>query len=143
MAENQDLIDYFKSLPQGERQGPASEATLAKLLEVTAKGLKIDLKKGDMGNLMKGLGKRAEAEEDATDVIQDFTYEMRKGKRGLYTLGVGFQALSGQVIDLKSDVGDFANSLDRLANASGNAYFKLFTEGFSKLAEMIDIQVDN
>lgn len=143
MAENQDLIDYFKSLPQGERQGPASEATLAKLLEITAKGLKIDLKKGDMGNLLKGLGKRAEAEEDATDVIQDFTYEMRKGKRGLYALGVGFQALSGQVIDLKSDVGDFANSLDRLANASGNAYFKLFTEGFSKLAEMIDIQVDN
>ena len=34
MADNQDLIDYFSKLPEGERKGPASEATLQKLFEV-------------------------------------------------------------------------------------------------------------
>ena len=33
MADNQDLIDYFEGLPNTEKQGPASEATLRALLD--------------------------------------------------------------------------------------------------------------
>ncbi len=33
MADNQDLIEYFEGLPNTEKQGPASEATLRALLD--------------------------------------------------------------------------------------------------------------
>ena len=147
MADNQDLIEYFKKLPEGERKGPASEATLQKLLEAYTgiKGLGSTLKedKKNMDESIKVLKKKTEAEDDATDTLNDFVYTLRKNHRGLYTLGVGMSGLASQVVDLRAGVGDFAQTLDEMADKSGNQYVKLFTAAFTKLAIMVDAQVDN
>ncbi len=147
MADNQDLIDYFSKLPEGERKGPASEATLQKLFEVMSgtKGLGQTLKedKKNMEESIKTLKKKTEAEDDAIDTLNDFVYTLRKNHRGLYTLGVGMSGLASQVIDLRAGVGDFANTIDEMADKSGNQYIKIVTAAFKKLAYMVDVQVDN
>ena len=147
MADNQDLIDYFSKLPDGERKGPASEATLQKLFEVMSgtKGLGQTLKedKKNMEESIKTLKKKTEAEDDAIDTLNDFVYTLRKNHRGLYTLGVGMSGLASQVIDLRAGVGDFANTIDEMADKSGNQYIKIVTAAFKKLAYMVDVQVDN
>ena len=147
MADNQDLIDYFSKLPEGERKGPASEATLQKLFEVMSgtKGLGQTLKedKKNMEESIKTLKKKTEAEDDAIDTLNDFVYTLRKNHRGLYTLGIGMSGLASQVIDLRAGVGDFANTIDEMADKSGNQYIKIVTAAFKKLAYMVDVQVDN
>jgi hypothetical protein len=154
MADNQDLLDFFKNLGEGgsSGRGPASEATLLRLEKALtgASGgggssaatvqRKVRQETETFAKTLKSINK---SEKDATQKITAMSDAMRKHHRGVFVAGVGMKGLTDQVIGLKAGVGDFANVLDDAANVTGNLYIKALTQSFKLLALMVDKQVDN
>jgi len=154
MADNQELLDFFKNLGEGgsSGRGPASEATLLRLERALTGssgggggGGKSPQRKAreETETFAKTLRAINKSEKDATQKINAMSDAMRKHHRGVFVAGVGMKGLADQVIGLKAGVGDFANVLDDAANVTGNLYIKALTQSFKLLALMVDKQVDN
>ena len=144
MADNQDLIEYFEGLPNTEKQGPASEATLRALLDAfTGKSSKDNKDKKIQQDVNKAKKEEKEEIKTITQRLRKWEAQLFESERGMYSAYIGAKMFGTQLMTGRASIESFGDTLVEMADQTGNKFLFGLAKSFQVLTRIVDQQIDN